>query len=420
MAIKDQAKYLGLILGPGAGDDSWTAPLAKMLDRAQLWGALGPGVFHTCAAFQVFVASVVMFVAQLRPLPATFSAAETKACSKLFPGPREWASAEFLIQLRDLGFPCELMDIRCASIAAKARVCHYEDAQQGGLRVRRRARQLRHRMHCTLRELLPASIERWLESNTLFVLEAAEERVHELELAQNLPCTRTATQEARQQMKTTWQAERNKALLAGRPRAPVDVFMRRRLDHWDIDVVPGARVQRFRSRMEAVSAFVPPCVLAAALRTAFNGWVTTRRFQQNGRCAFGCARGVDSINHYAHCSYYHRWSEEHCGLSRPTASQCLPNFLGLCASASSARAGAARTQQELDALRAVCRYALYRAHLAIRHRAVEAADAGAVFKAAVRDACSAEPLDSLLARARSRPRALTSAGERRAVSRRPS
>ena len=116
--------------------------------------------------------------------------------------------------------------------------------------------------------------------------------------------------------------------------------MRRRLDHWDIGVVPGARVQRFRSHMEALSAFVPPCVMAAALRTAFNGWVTARRFQQAGRCAFGCARGVDSIKHYAHCSYYHRWSEEHCCLSRPTASQCLPNILGLCASTSSVRAGA--------------------------------------------------------------------------------
>ncbi|CAK0852527.1 unnamed protein product, partial [Prorocentrum cordatum] len=163
----DQAKHLGLILGRGAEDASWTAPLAKMLDRAQLWGA-----------FRVVVASVVTFVAQLRPLGM--------------------ASAEFLTQLRDLGFPCELMDIRCAAIAAKARVCHYEDAQQGGLRVRSRARQFRHRMQCALRELLLAHIELRLESTestALFVLGAAEERAHELERVQNLPCARTAKQE---------------------------------------------------------------------------------------------------------------------------------------------------------------------------------------------------------------------------------
>ena len=100
-----------------------------MMGRAQLWGALGPGVFHTCEAFRVFVASVVMFGARLRPLPVNFSAAETSAYAELFPGPGAWASAECLTQLRDLGFPCELMDIRCASVAAKARVCHYEDAQ---------------------------------------------------------------------------------------------------------------------------------------------------------------------------------------------------------------------------------------------------------------------------------------------------
>eukprot|EP00959_Pyramimonas_sp_CCMP1952_P097543 2039058-Pyramimonas_sp.AAC.1 len=96
-------------------------------------------------------------------------------------------------------------------------------------------------MQCTLREFLPAPIERWLESNTLFVLEAAEEQGRELELAQGLPCMRTAMQETRQRMKTTSQAARHKALLAGRPRAPAAAFMRRRLDHWDIDVVPGAR-----------------------------------------------------------------------------------------------------------------------------------------------------------------------------------
>ena len=146
MAVKDQAKYLGFILGPGAGEDSWRAPLAKMVDRAGAWGALGSGIFYTCEAYRIFVASVVMFVAQLRPLPDAYKSAEAQALSRLFPGPSNWATPAFMARLKSVGFPCELLDVRCAALAVQARVAHYEDLRQGGLRVRERSRRLRDLM----------------------------------------------------------------------------------------------------------------------------------------------------------------------------------------------------------------------------------------------------------------------------------
>jgi hypothetical protein len=40
------------------------------------------------------------------------------------------------------------------------------------------------------------------------------------------------------------------------------------------------------------------------LRTAWNGWCTSRRFQQSGKCIFNCQAFAqeDSIEHYAGCS----------------------------------------------------------------------------------------------------------------------
>ena len=51
---------------------------------------------------------------------------------------------------------------------------------------------------------------------------------------------------------------------------------------------------------------VPPKVLAAVLRTLFNGWCTRRRFQARGRCLFGCRMGADAVDHYIECSRLHQ------------------------------------------------------------------------------------------------------------------
>ena len=58
-------------------------------------------------------------------------------------------------------------------------------------------------------------------------------------------------------------------------------------------------------------AAVPPRVLAALWRTAWNGWVTGRRMRtlpgQLGRCIFGCPHAADAIEHYACCPVVRGW-----------------------------------------------------------------------------------------------------------------
>ena len=140
LGIAKAAKYLGVYVGPGREQLSWQAPMAKYLERARLWSTMGLGVMLTMQAYQVYIASVLLFVGQLEELPADFGLHERRACMHLFPGPKDWITAGCLKELRTLGFPRELKDVQSSVQASKARVVRFEDG--GRLRIRERARTL--------------------------------------------------------------------------------------------------------------------------------------------------------------------------------------------------------------------------------------------------------------------------------------
>ena len=78
--------------------------------------------------------------------------------------------------------------------------------------------------------------------------------------------------------------------------------LRRRLDRWALNILPGHRVQRALRVLEVLQRMTSPRVQASYLRTICDGWCTRRRFQSRGGCAFGCGRGEDSLSHFACCS----------------------------------------------------------------------------------------------------------------------
>jgi hypothetical protein len=81
--ISHSAKYLGFYVGPKRGELSWKAPLEKFLERAKLWGKLGLGFMITVQAYQVYISSVIQFVAQLEDLPHDFNDYERRATQAL-------------------------------------------------------------------------------------------------------------------------------------------------------------------------------------------------------------------------------------------------------------------------------------------------------------------------------------------------
>lgn len=122
-----KAKYLGFYLGPEAADSSWTKPLEKFRERVAVWSSHGLGPHYTLAAYFLYVLPVLLFVAQLEELPECWKHAEKWAITELFPGPGAWISATAAHNLKVLGFPREMSDLRWLSTAAKARVAMWEN-----------------------------------------------------------------------------------------------------------------------------------------------------------------------------------------------------------------------------------------------------------------------------------------------------
>ena len=197
--------------------------------------------------------------------------------------------------------------------------------------------------------------------------------------------------EAPRLQKTGWQARATRQL---RPSAePLLTHMRRRLDRWKVEILPGHRCDMFVRNSRCLGKLVPPRVMAATLRAATNGWITARRMQKAGVCVLACTGAEDSIEHYAHCKLFHQLCLQQLRIQPEEPCDRIPALIGLRYSADilpqnfigddSDREKAAITA------RAVAVYSLYRCHNAVRHGLRHGVDAQQAFayctQEAVRD-----------------------------------
>jgi len=187
------------------------------------------------------------------------------------------------------------------------------------------------------------------------------------------------------QFKAGWQA-RAYALHRGDCPTPLLRHARRRLDRWRVAALPGHRAARLLQGLAEIKSLVPPRALAAKIRAAFNGWPTTWRFQQNGRCCLNCGVGQDSIEHYSVCAEYHRLCGRYLALRRPVVDE-LGFFLGL-----------HRTSCEELAKRALAFYALYRTFNGVRCGLLRPAEGADAFRAFLQEGVRGHPAASALLR----------------------
>ena len=375
LCIAEKAKYLGVYLGFDSSAATWATPLTKYADRAKQWAAMGLGLQNTVDAYKTYIASVLMFVAQLTPVPEVFDGAEWGAVKKLFPGPTGWVTPAAMKELKEV-FPTELMDVRLAACAAQARVARLEAARHGGLHVDARASALRARQGVPGNAVHASRVSAWLDSSILVTLAASQHKVLHLERSIPGGCSLAAPSVDVDFVGFCkgWQA-RAYGALRRRRQGDLRRHARRRLDRWSIEVPPGRRVDRFINGAAAGRIFLPPRVMAAGIRAAFNAWPTCRRFQQVGRCVLNCGAGQDSIEHYAHCRVYHDLSWRLLRLPRPAPAAALSTFLGLCGEA-----------PQQASLRSMARYALYRTLNGSRYGCFRPADAEDAFRGYLREA----------------------------------
>ena len=299
-SVAFSAKYLGFYLGPAKDGRAWDKPIEKFLERAAAWGGIGGGAFLCIRAYQVYMCSVLMFVAQLELPPPRLDAAVREACRRLFRGPRGWLPPTVLSSLKSLGSSNELVDIRTAAIAAKYRVLTCENEKRGGLHVRRRARALERLLRTTPSSTVGLTWLGWFRRSVLFNLRDAE-----LAISSSSDRSRAADDAAeRLELRRSCQREMYAQLREGALSAQVTALhLQRRLDRAQMDLLPGHRPQRATALLQGLWGQVAPRVWHAVLRLLCDGF----HFPP-GRtgCIFGCT-APDAIHHYASCVVYHRF-----------------------------------------------------------------------------------------------------------------
>ena len=375
LGIADCARYLGFVLGPGRGQNSWTTAVNKMRCRARIWRSVGAGMCVSLQAMRMYILPLASFLVQLECLPLDWKSVERELVTTLFPGPRGWCPPDVMRHLTDIGFPLSLPDMSRYADAAKCRVVRWEAVARGGLQVRRRHEALQRRFERSDFLGRRALWQGWLSSNFFSNLVQAHDKLVNVAVSKGLRIRDLLQRDGEAAVpKEQWQRRCAAALVPASGSVhgvPLLLHLRRHLDRWQLPLLPGRRVQRACAALAALGQTAPPCVWAAVFRAMVNGWTTAARMQRRGPCSFRCGAGEDCLRHYASCPTAQRLAQRLLGLPPLTGQEATLRFLGL-------RRGSAAELR----LAAVHTYAIYRASNAVRGGS---ADASAVYRQALRD-----------------------------------
>ena len=122
MSVQGHGKYLGFVVGPEAGDQSWDAPMAKVGDKMKAWSWAEMGLFYAASVWNIFIIPSLLYVAQLCKVPVAVESQVERWMLQAWPGPYNRVSCQDLACLhRAYGFPIEFKTLRLTSHAAQFR-----------------------------------------------------------------------------------------------------------------------------------------------------------------------------------------------------------------------------------------------------------------------------------------------------------
>lgn len=99
VAIAMKCRYLGFVIGPEAGSESWEKPLQKYISRVVRWSKRGLERLRNIHAYQLCTASVSDAVMQLEPDHPDLYNKNQWALREFALGPANWATLADLINL---------------------------------------------------------------------------------------------------------------------------------------------------------------------------------------------------------------------------------------------------------------------------------------------------------------------------------
>lgn len=283
--IADFAKYLGMLIGPGAAATQWTPVASKVLVRAADACFAGIGIVARLRHFRLHGTTTVMYKAQFTPISADMRQAYRKAEQRLTGSPWMALPPDLLHSLRSLGLPVELPDIDMLTTAAQLRVvassatfwaCHDEIAN----------------VMNSDDVLLHPPLSNWHQRSMLFQLRDTWRRHNCIDGIRNiLECK---PRERHQKL-----VYRYLSNTAG-PATAHRVLKRRLLTNgFCADTVEPA----FKSLCTVLLSTLPSSCKFALIRTVSNAWNTTARYHQPvAGCLWGCdSPAEDRMSHYLAC-----------------------------------------------------------------------------------------------------------------------
>ena len=239
-------------------------------------------------------------------------ASEDKALRAMVPGPYRWCVKEDLFSLAThYGQARSFPSLEHMGIAARCRMVHFENSSSGGLRIQEKDGTVTQAMAlsplCLGRQQLWFYWFRYGILQDMFCshaqVQVAGLSIEDLKEKAAGPRDDDDPPHARRKlMKKHFQKTIRKELDKKFEVNPVS-RMRFKLDRWNLPGFPGITAVRYLRALDSLKKLLPPRVAAASLRTAWNGWCTSRRFQGSGPCVFGCGSfsQEDSLEHYSGC-----------------------------------------------------------------------------------------------------------------------
>ena len=291
-------KYLGYLIGPGAGAGVWSKALAKFKCRVTFWASLHLGIPFNVVAFNVFIVPVLEFIAQLCDVDKDVSDAMDWAMRQLAAGPGTWATRRDLENLTSYGFKDEFRTIENTARAAKMRIV---------ATVAKDVFNRNEEILLSQAESLNRPFRSWHASSFFGILKRnrdelarvgiTEERILRkcTEIGCTKKCDRSFQYVARSMIKSRLEPYN------------VEHRIRHKIRRSSL-LGPSAHVaSRIVCNILVAGRSGRPCVTSMVFRTLWNGWPTTARMRTcvgagpAQSCIFGCQYGEDRLEHFLMC-----------------------------------------------------------------------------------------------------------------------
>ena len=268
--IADHGKYLGFMIGPGSKQHWWEAPTDKYTARCAQVAAVGWGALDTCRLYNTRALTTLQYTAQLREPSPELIALEAHMIDMMTKGPYRWMPIPAAHSMDVMfHFPAHYRSLECTALASRGRVAVSMEPlwRRDCARIDTAIRQADS--STTLAWL------RWPEDSAAADLR----RTHADLLSERSLPPDTRGEADRDHAQTT--IYHNIRQYQQHDLLPL---LEARWERWQVHLggLAGlkAAVRRAPAFLYSLAPIVPPCVQHAVISSWFNGWCTSRRFQQ--------------------------------------------------------------------------------------------------------------------------------------------